>query len=173
MTIVNLARIAKIIAVVGFVLPWLAVSCSGHHVVIASGLSLALGDMAVAGPLNGAPHHIHGHPNWWLAAAGAVIVAGVVAGLGLRGRQAARALLAASMAGAVLSAVGLWSIYAGQSRDVAAVEAQAIGVGRSGGLVRLDTLYGFWMTLVGLAASGGLSTLILTGGPNAGRAPEP
>jgi hypothetical protein len=169
--LLDLARIAKIIAVLGFVLPWLAVSCSGHRMLTASGLSLAVGDMTIAGP--GAPHHIHGHPNWWLAAAGAVIVAGLVAGLALRGRAVAATLLAASAAGAILSAVGLWSIYAGQSRDIATVEAQAIGVGRSGGLARLETLYGFWMTLIGLAASGGLSALVLTGGEGDRRGPEP
>lgn len=173
MSLINLARIAKIIAVVGFVLPWLAVSCSGHRMLTASGLSLAIGDMSITGPVNSAPHHIHGHPNLWLAAAGAVILAGLVAGLALRGREVASALLAASAAGVVLSAVGLWSIYAGQSRDVAAVEAQAFGVGRSGGLARLDTLYGFWMTLVGLAASGGLSALVLTGGEGDRRGPGP
>ncbi len=155
-SLTNLARIAKIIAVVGFVLPWLAVSCSGHRMLTASGLSLAMGEMTITNPLNGADRHIHGHPNWWLAAAGVVIVLGLVLGLVLRGRQAAQVLLAASIAGAALSAAGLWSVYERRSHDVAAFEAEALGVGQPGGVTRFDTLYGFWMTLAGLAAAGGL-----------------
>jgi hypothetical protein len=157
MSLTNLARIAKIVAVVGFVLPWLAVSCSGHRMLTASGLSLAMGEMTITNPLNGADRHIHGHPNWWLAAAGGVIVLGLVLGLALRGRQAAQVLLAGSIAGAVLSAAGLWSVCERRSHDVAAFEAEALGVGRQGGVTRFDTLYGFWMTLAGLAAAGALS----------------
>jgi len=159
----SLARIAKIIAVVGFVLPWLAVSCSGHRMLTASGLSLAMGEMTITNPLNTVDHHVRGHPNWWLAAAGVVIVSGVLLGLLLHGRRAAGVLLAASITGAGLSAAGLWSVYERRSHDVAALEAEALGVGQSGGATRLDTLYGFWMTLAGLAASAGLSGLALSG----------
>lgn len=168
MSFTSLARIAKIIAVVGFVLPWLAVSCSGQRLLTASGLSLATGDVSLTNPLGGATQHIHGHPNWWLAAAGVVIVVGLAAGLVLRGRRAARVLLAASLSGLVLSATGLWSIYHGQSRDVASVEAQAIGVGRSHAVARFDTLYGFWMTLIGLAATAALSGVALARGAGRG-----
>jgi hypothetical protein len=165
MSLTSLARVAKIIAVVGFVLPWLAVSCSGQRILTASGLSLATGDVTLTNPLGGAAQHIHGHPSWWLAAAGVVIVVGLTAGLALRGRAAARALLIASLAGMMLSGVGLWSIHHGQSRDVASVEARAVGVGRSEGVARFDTLYGFWMTLIGLAVSAALSGAALARGP--------
>jgi hypothetical protein len=127
----------------------------------ASGLSLAMGEMTINNPLNGSDRHIRGHPNWWFAAAGAIILLGLVLGLVLRGRQAAQVLLAGSIAGAVLSAAGLWSVYERRSHDVAALEAKALGVGQPGGATRFDTLYGFWMTLGGLVAAGGLSAAAL------------
>lgn len=166
----NFARIAKVVAIVGFSLPWVAVSCANQRIASASGFSLAIGDVNVINPLNGAAHHIHGQPNWWLAAAVVAIVGGLALGLALRGRGAAGAMLAAALLGAALSAAGLWSLYAGRDHDMMRVEAEAVGAGQSGGLARIDTLYGFWLTLAGLAATAGLSTMALT---QATRAPEP
>lgn len=45
MNIINIVRIAKVVALAAFILPWAAVSCQGVDVATASGLDLAMGKL--------------------------------------------------------------------------------------------------------------------------------
>ena len=55
MSWMNVARVAKVLAILMFLLPWLVVSCSGSPLAEASGLDLAIGKMqpAADSPLAG------------------------------------------------------------------------------------------------------------------------
>ena len=48
MSWMNVARVAKVLAILMFLLPWLVVSCSGSPLAEASGLDLAIGKMQPA-----------------------------------------------------------------------------------------------------------------------------
>ena len=48
----NLARIAQVIALIGFVLPWITVSCQGRVLAEVSGLDMALGPRHRPQPLH-------------------------------------------------------------------------------------------------------------------------
>lgn len=55
MSWMNVARVAKVLAILMFLLPWLVVSCNGSPLAEASGLNLAIGKMepAADSPLSG------------------------------------------------------------------------------------------------------------------------
>src|SRR4051812_10443296 len=46
----NLVRIAQVVALVGFVLPWITVSCQGRVLAQVSGLDMALGRATIHNP---------------------------------------------------------------------------------------------------------------------------
>ncbi|MBK6704779.1 MAG: hypothetical protein IPG56_14215 [Caulobacteraceae bacterium] len=53
----QIARIGKLVALLGFFLPWVTVSCSNTDILTATGWQLMTGDPQPAGPLQ------HGHPD--------------------------------------------------------------------------------------------------------------
>jgi hypothetical protein len=148
MTALRVARVAALIALLGFAFPWVLVSCGGEPVGRLSGFDLATGG------LNGAPGVEHGHPNLWVALALAALVVGLVASLAVRGRGAVLALLAAAVVGLVASAIGLSTIGAGGPVEprspLIASQTGAVSAG-AGGETKLQ--YGYFMTLAGLLAA--------------------
>ena len=134
----NLARIAALIAIFGFFLPWAEVSCSGAPLVHETGIQLITGGADTAAP---------GHHDLWVAAALGLIVLGLAGGLVLRGRNAALILLATALAAAVASLIGV-----SQEVPNAEVQAQLAGepAGASGALVSAKLEYGYFVTLSGL-----------------------
>jgi hypothetical protein len=154
----NLARIAALIAIFGFFLPWAEVSCSGAPLVHETGIQLITGGADTAAP---------GHHDLWVAAALGLIVLGLAGGLVLRGRNAALILLATALAAAVASLIG-----AAQEVPSAGAQAQIVA-GSSGGdasarqaageLIRAQLEYGYFVTLGGLIAAIAAAGLALAG----------
>ena len=154
----TLARLAAAVAIFGFFLPWAEVSCSGQALTHASGIQLITGDVGGAGA--GVP----AHHDLWVAASLGLIILGLAGGLFGRGRRAAMILMAAALAAAIASLIGV-------SQEVPNAEAQAqIAGGPYGGdasarqaageLVRAKLEYGYFVTLGGLVvaiAGGGLA----------------
>jgi hypothetical protein len=151
----TLARLAAVVAIFGFFLPWAEVSCSGQALTHASGIQLITGDVGGAA--------VPAHHDLWVAAALALIVLGLAGGL-FAGRRAALILMAAALAAAIASLIGV-------SQEVPNAEAQAqIAGGPYGGdasarqaageLIRAKLEYGYFVTLGGLIvaiAGGGLA----------------
>jgi lysylphosphatidylglycerol synthetase-like protein (DUF2156 family) len=150
----NLARVAAVIAIFGFFLPWAEVSCSGQPLAHETGIQLIIGGAGTAAPA---------HHDLWVAAALAFIVVGLAGGLLLRGRRAAMILAAAAFAAAAASLMGA-------SQEVPSAEAQAQFVAgptgdasaaqAAGELIRAKLEYGYFITLGGLIVTivaGGLS----------------
>jgi hypothetical protein len=141
----NLARLAAVVAIFGFFLPWAEVSCSGQPLAHETGIQLITGGAGTAAPA---------HHDLWVAAAFGLIVLGLAGGLLVRGRRAAAILIAAALAAAVASLIG-----ASQEVPSAGVQAQLIA-GPSGGdasarqaaseLIRARLEYGYFVTLGGL-----------------------
>ena len=158
----NLARLAALVAIFGFFLPWAEVSCSGQPVTHATGIEL------ITGGAGGGGASAPAHPDFWVAASLALIVLGLVGCLLARGRRAAVILVAGALAAAVTSLIG-----ASQEAPSPAPQAQ-LGAGPSGGdaLISAKLEYGYFVTLGGLivaTAGGGLS---LAGRRSAGSEPE-
>ena len=154
----NLARLAAVVSIFGFFLPWAEVSCSGQALVHATGIELVTGGAGGAGATAPAHHDL------WVAAAFGLIVLGLAGCLLVRGRRAAVILMAAALAAAVASLIGV-------SEEVPSAEAQAqLAAGPAGGdasarqaageLIRAKLEYGYFVTLGGLIvaiAAGGLA----------------
>ena len=115
----NLARLAAVVAIFGFFLPWAEVSCSGQPLAHETGIQLITGGAGTAAP---------GHHDLWVAAAFGFVILGLAGGLIARGRRAAVILTAAALAAAAASLIEL----ASQEVPSAGVQAQLIA-GPSGG----------------------------------------
>jgi len=150
----NLARVAAVVAIFGFFLPWAEVSCSGQSLAHETGLQLITGGAGTAAPA---------HHDLWVAAALGLIVVGLAGGLLVRGRGAAMILAAAAFAAAAASLMGAAQevpsagaqaqLVAGPSGDASAAQA-------AGELIRAKLEYGYFVTLGGLIVTivaGGLS----------------
>jgi hypothetical protein len=162
----NIARVAKLIALFGFILPWVLVSCSGTPIAHLSGLDLATGGATIHNPSSGATSTQHGHPNIWVAACLLVVILGIVASFVLKGMQAIQAMLAAAAVALVLSIIGVSGI---SSDAQAEAQRQPIGGGDQtasqslNGLLRVDLQYGYYITVAGLLAAIAACGLVLSG----------
>ena len=153
----NLARIAKVIALLLFVLPWVTISCSGQELVTMSGVDLVTGHATMHNPMTGAtesPPGMNGGDMWVIAAA-LLILAGLAASFVLKGRNG----LIANMAGAGLAAAAL--AYTVLVRIPHQTHAGAAGPTAPGGpspeqiaqMIQIKVQIGFWLTLLALIAA--------------------
>lgn len=174
----NLARGAKGIALLLFLIPWVTVSCGGTEFASMSGLDLATGSIDVRNPMTGQLESPPGGPNgggrgndMWIIAAAGLILAGLVLTFVLP--RAIAALLAA--AGSV-GAAGLIG-YTVLARLPAEMRAQPMtppggGAGGGGGaadlgmnaqqlaeMIKVEPTTGFWLVMAALAAAVALNLM--------------
>jgi hypothetical protein len=162
----NLARIAALVAIFGFFLPWAEVSCSGQPLAHETGIQLIIGGAGTVAPA---------HHDLWVAAAFGLIVLGLAGGLLVRGRRAAMILVAAALAAAVASLLGAAQevpsagaqaqLVAGPSGDASAQQAASE-------LIRARLEYGYFITLGGLIVAIAAGGLTLAGRRSPGSDPE-
>ncbi|HEX4199318.1 MAG TPA: hypothetical protein VHZ26_17925 [Caulobacteraceae bacterium] len=128
----NLARLAKLIALLGFVFPWVLVSCAGQPVGRLTGIDLATGNQL-------------GRPDLWVVLSLAAVVLGLVVSFLLTGRRAIVAMAAAAIVALAASVVGVSDIgVTAQSAGAAPVERPVNAVGQ------VDLQYGYIITVAGL-----------------------
>lgn len=153
----NLARIAKVVALLLFVLPWVTISCAGTPLVTMSGVDLATGHVMMHNPMTGAtesPPGANGGDIWVILAA-VLIVAGLAATFVLKGKNG----LIADMAGAGLAAAAL--AYTVLVRIPNSAHAGAAGPATPGGpspqqiaeMIQIKVQMGFWLVLLALIAA--------------------
>jgi hypothetical protein len=142
MTGLNVARVAKLIALFGFLLPWVLVSCAGEPIGRLTGLELATGVMIEHS--GGAPPQAQRlHPDLWVALSLAAVIVGLALSFLVRGRQALLAVGAAAIVALAASAIGVAS--ESSVGETAASRSQALG--------RVDLQYGYLVTVAGLVAA--------------------
>ena len=164
----NIARIALLVALFGFVLPWVLVSCSGQPLGHFSGLELALG-ASVRNPATGAIQH---HGGDLLAATSlAAAIAGIVVGLVARGRVAITGMLVAAVISLIASGVSVSRIAANAQAQAGASRQPADPSLRA--LLRVELQYGYFVTAGALLTAIGACALALNGGREPGRAERP
>ncbi|GAA0384465.1 hypothetical protein GCM10009093_09250 [Brevundimonas terrae] len=173
------ARIAKVVALLLFFLPWVAVSCNGQPLIEASGYQLLTGSPEVADipvpkeKLDAA---------WWAIAGAVVIVLGLIGSFVVKGaKTGGRVVLVSSVLAIALLGGGMGQMV-GQMRGAIEKETGQKGEGGTemealerqlsqmmGQAIRVEIRNGFWLTLVFLAAAGacGVATQV----PQRGRGP--
>ncbi len=168
-SVLNLARLAALVAIFGFFLPWAEVSCSGEPLAHETGIQLITGASEVGA---GAPAH---HDLWVAASLGLIVlgIGGLAAG---RGRRGAVILMAAAAAAAAASLIGV-------SQEVPSAEVQAqLAAGPPGGdasarqaaseLIRAKLEYGYFVSLGGMIVAIAGAGLALAGRRSPDSAPE-
>ena len=151
MTPLNLSRIAKFVALFGFFLPWVLVSCSGTPVAKATGLQLAMGRMDAL--TSQAAQQSNASPVWWVVLALLAVIAGIVVSfLKMPDIQRARIMLGAAGAAFVLSWIGLMAVSGAVNKQVG---------GQTQGAFRVEAQAGFWLTILSLMAAGGMSAAVV------------
>lgn len=161
---VNLARIAKVLALLFFFLPWVTISCAEQTLVSISGYQLATGNVTMINPMtNQAESPPGANGGDMLVIVGAVLIlAALAATFILKGRNGFIAAIAgcAAAAGALCYTV-LVRIPADAHANPAANPGGAGGAGSIGGptpeqiaqMIQVRTELGFWLTILALAAA--------------------
>ncbi len=156
-------RLAILVAILGFFLPWAEVSCSGQPVVHATGIQLITGG---AGGIGGGVHVRH---DLWVALSLGLTVLGLAGGLLVRGRRGAATLAAAALAAAVTSLIGVsQEVPSGEVRAQLAAGPSGDASGSAGELVGARLEYGYFVTLGGLIVAIAGAGLALVGRPRGG-----
>jgi hypothetical protein len=179
-TLLNLARGAKVAALLGFLLPWATVSCSGRPVLSVSGADLARGHVGelenvplpgwLGDPLEAVRRHAE--PDWLIAIAALLIVLGLAATFLLPRARAAFVGAGAAAAAAVLIAYDCFirlPALAAAVRERVSAETPGGGGGIERILMKEVTSMadvsgspgiGLWLTLAALAAAAVLLKIV-------------
>lgn len=174
----TLARVAKLVALLCFFLPWILVSCSGNELVHGSGWDMMVGHLQPSDQINGLQDQFGNEhtqqqmdkpaPEIFVIAAFAVIALGLALSFALRKRGAAMVMLATSLLGIVLSFGAFVHIKSQMDDQVQRAERKQhnslnIDLGGSvDGMVRIEKQEGFWATIIALVAAAVLSGATLT-----------
>jgi hypothetical protein len=157
----NLARGAKLVALLLFLLPWVTISCAEQTLATMSGVDLATGSVTMHNPMTGQSERPPGNegPDY------PVLAAALLIGLALVGSfLLSRALgTLAGMAGsAVAAALISYTVFIRIPEKTHAAPPGA-GAGDTGTgmfneqqmaeLIRVDIAAGFWLTLAALLAA--------------------
>lgn len=170
----NIARVAKVVALLAFVLPWLVVSCNGTPLAEASGLDLVSGGVKAMNEQVSEDRS----PQWWAISALALIVIGLALSFVLKPVRRAAAGLGGAAAGAlVLCAVGMMLMIgsfkseftkkmdeptdpAADAMFNASEMQQAMAKA-----IRFETKFGYWLELIALAGAAGAAFMAFSGRP--------
>lgn len=151
----NLARGAKGVALLLFLLPWVTISCQGQDLASFSGYNLATGSVSVAGPMASAETPPgSGERDIPVIAAALLILLSLGATFVLKRGQAALVAAAGAAVSALLISYTVLIKVPDKMRESAAAEG---GAGMGGQdiaeMISVDVQIGFWLTLAALVAA--------------------
>jgi hypothetical protein len=183
LSMTNLGRIAKVIALLLFVLPWVTVSCADQTLVSMTGVDLATGHISMAanpmvGPSAAAPAE---HGGDLLVIIGAVLIlAGLAVSFILKGSRGAMAAGACAALAAVSLAYTVLVRIPGAARADATSSAGG-GAGSAGGpspeqiaeMIRVNIQIGFYLCLAALIAAVVFDFMAMKGAAPAAAAAPP
>ncbi len=158
----NLARGAKGIALLLFLLPWVTISCQGQELASFSGYNLATGSVSVANPMTGAAETPPGggERDIPVIAAALLILLSLAATFVLKRGQAALIAAGGAAAAALLISYTVLVRVPASMRESAAAEGGA-GMNQQelADMISVDVQIGFWLTLAALIAAVALNWL--------------
>ena len=158
LSLLNLARALKLVALLFFLLPWVTVSCADQTLVSMTGLDLATGSVTAHNPLTGQTSRPPGSdaPDIPVLVAAVLIV--VALGLSFVARRAAAmgSMTALAAAAALIAYTVLVRLPEraregiAEQRTEAIAGPQMIDQAQLLRLIRVETAAGFWLTLAAL-----------------------
>jgi hypothetical protein len=173
-----IARIAKVVALLAFFLPWILVSCSGNEIAHGSGWDMMVGRLQPSDQINGLQAQFGNEhsqnqmdrpaPEIFAILAFAVIALGLLVSFALKQRAAAGVMLASSLLGVALcfgAFAHLQSEMNNQVEHAARKQHNRLGIDLSGSVesaVRIEKQEGFWVTIIALVVAATMSGAALT-----------
>jgi hypothetical protein len=173
-----IARIAKLVALLAFFLPWILVSCSGNEIAHGSGWDMMVGHLQPSDQINGLQAQFGNEhsqqqmdrpaPEIFAIAAFAVIALGLLASFAMKRRAAAGVMLATSLIGIGLCFGAFEHIKSAMHEQVEHAERKQhnqLGIDLGGSIesaVRFEKQEGFWVTIIALAVAASMSGAALT-----------
>lgn len=173
-----LARVAKLVALLGFFLPWVTVSCSGNQLAEATGWQLMTGDVQMSGPA--ADQFNKPEPAVLIIVVFAIIALGLLVGLLTKGRAAATAMIVSSIAAIALSFVAFENMRESLRNEITEAQAEPPTLGGTqifsadqmsemsrsmANSIAVEKRDGFWVTVGALGAAALCCLLALARGP--------
>ncbi len=159
LSLANIARGLKLVALLLFFLPWVTVSCADQTLVSMSGLDLATGSVTAHNPMTGEierPPDL-GEPDFPVLIAAILIAAALVLSFVLKRGQAALASIGALAAAAALISYTVLLRMPDKAREGVTEQGgqstQGIDQAQLAQLIRVETATGFWLTLAALIAA--------------------
>jgi hypothetical protein len=178
----NLARIAKVLALLFFLLPWVTISCAEQTLVTMSGVDLATGHVTMHNPVTNQTESPPGAEGGdMLVIVGAVLIlAALAATFILKGRNGfLTAIGGCALAVAALCYTVLVRIPGAARVDPTAAMGGSGSPGAMGptpeqmaAMIRVETQIGFWLTILALVAAIVLNVLAMKA-PAVAAAPTP
>ena len=173
-----IARIAKLVALFAFFLPWILVSCSGNEIGHGSGWDMMVGHLHPGEQINSLQAQVgNAHsqqqmdqpaPEIFAIAAFAVIALGLLASFTVKQRVAAGMMLASSLIGIALSFGAFEHVKSAmhdQVEHAAHKQHNQLGIDLGGSVesaVRIEKQEGFWVTIIALVVAATMSGAALT-----------
>ncbi|HEY1605179.1 MAG TPA: hypothetical protein VGF77_06235 [Allosphingosinicella sp.] len=163
-SLTRFGQVAKTIALLAFLLPWVTVSCAGQQIASVSGARLATGIVTITNPMTGAVERHAGSQNWFVLLAALAIVLALLISFVRSGKAGALAGLALSAVAAALSVYAILvdiphQLLSGVRHQQGGGEVASAGdFGSSVAnsiehAIKVDPAIGFWITLLALAAA--------------------
>lgn len=154
----NLARGAKLIALLLFFLPWVTVSCAEQELVSMSGYQMATGSISVTNPMTGASETPPGggERDIPVIAAALLIVAAIGLTFALKRGQAAVAAIGGAAAAAALISYTVFVRVPSEMREGPAIkgaDGSGLNAEQLAEMIKVDIANGFWLTLAALGAA--------------------
>lgn len=182
-----LGRVAKLVALLGFFLPWVTVSCSGTEIMQATGLQLMTGDIKPSEALMnmGADANFNAkesEPSPIVIAAFAALTLGLLLTLATKAKAAACVLMAGALLGMGLSYYAVENMQQTMTRSMHEAQSKAGASGDETFLsaeqqsnmaqamvaaIKVERQEGFWLTVGAAGAAAILALLVLASGPAA------
>ena len=156
LSLMNVARGLKLLALLFFVLPWVTVSCADQTLTSMSGMELATGTVTVHNPLTGetTTPPAAGKPEFPVLIAALLIAAALVLSFVLRRKEAILVSIATlGVAAALISYTVLMRIPTRVHAESVTEAAQGMNRMQMDDILRVETAPGFWLTLAALIAA--------------------
>ncbi|WP_326914553.1 hypothetical protein [Sphingopyxis chilensis] len=154
-------RIPKGIALAAFLLPWMTVSCSEQKLVEATGFGLAFGRVTAMG--QAAQAGDGASLNLWLILA-LLAIAGGLALLFMKGREAAKLVLGTSIAAVALIFIGTWRYSKDALLEEAAKNGQNSGMDQAAlAMIQVHWEIGYWLAMLSLVVAAAMAWLVMSG----------
>ena len=173
-----IARVAKLVALLAFFLPWILVSCSGNEIAHGSGWDMMVGHLQPSDQINGLQAQFGNEhsqqqmdrpaPEFFAIAAFAVIAVGLLVSFAMKRRAAAGVMLATSLLGIALCFGAFEHIKSAMHEQVehaARKQHNQLGIDLGGSVesaVRFEKQEGFWVTIIALVVAATMSGAALT-----------